>query len=165
MLVPLVLLPLLTRLDATGRQLLFQWRGPIEAPDDVVLLGIDEASLDPQLSDFGAWPWPRALQADLARSVLQKGARRVVFNIVYVGPSSFGPDDDRAFQDALRPWQDWCAQCFFGASAAGGHAQVQLRRPWYAGFPVGLCVFDGRFRGRAGCSRTDTSQGNAQCIP
>ena len=142
LLVPLVLLPLLTRLDATGRQLLFQWRGPIEAPDDVVLLGIDEASLDPQLSDFGAWPWPRALQADLARSVLQKGARRVVFNIVYVGPSSFGPDDDRAFQDALRPWQD---RIVLSASLVRqqleGHAQVQLRRPWYAGFPVGLSAF------------------------
>ena len=100
------MLPLLSRLDATGRQLLFQWRGPIEPPDDVVLLGIDEASLDPQLSDFGPWPWPRALQADLARAVLRQGARRVVFNIVHVGPSGFGPTDDVAFQEALQPWQD-----------------------------------------------------------
>ena len=106
LLLPLAILPLLSRLDATGRQLLFQWRGPIEPPDDVVLLGIDEASLDPQLSDFGPWPWPRALQADLARAVLRQGARRVVFNIVHVGPSGFGPTDDLAFQDALRPWQD-----------------------------------------------------------
>ena len=73
------MLPLLSRLDATGRQLLFQWRGPIEPPDDVVLLGIDEASLDPQLSDFGSWPWPRALQADLARAVLRQGARCLLY--------------------------------------------------------------------------------------
>ena len=88
---PLALTPLLARLDATGRQLLFQWRGPLEPPNHVVLLGIDEASLDPQLSDFGPWPWPRAWQADLARAVLSQGARRVVFNIVHVGPSGFGP--------------------------------------------------------------------------
>ncbi len=136
------MLPLLSRLDATGRQLLFQWRGPIEPPDDVVLLGIDEASLDPQLSDFGSWPWPRALQADLARAVLRQGARRVVFNIVHVGPSGFGPSDDRAFQDALQPWQD---RVVLSASLVRqqleSHEQVQLRRPWYTGYPVGLSAF------------------------
>ena len=139
---PLAILPLLSRLDATGRQLLFQWRGPIEPPDDVVLLGIDEASLDPQLSDFGPWPWPRALQADLARAVLRQGARRVVFNIVHVGPSGFGPTDDLAFQDALRPWQD---RVVLSASLVRqqleGHEQVQLRRPWYSSYPVGLSAF------------------------
>ncbi|QNJ04556.1 adenylate cyclase [Synechococcus sp. PROS-U-1] len=142
LLLPLALLPLLTRLDATGRQLLFQWRGPIQPPDDVVLLGIDEASLDPQLSDFGPWPWPRALQAELARAVLRKGARRVVFNIVHVGPSSFGLSDDRAFQDALQPWQD---RIVLSASLVrqqlDGFEQVQLRRPWDASYPVGLSAF------------------------
>ena len=139
---PLVLLPLLTRLDATGRQLLFQWRGPIVPPEDVVLLGIDEASLDPQLSDFGPWPWPRALQADLARAVLRQGARRVVFNIVHVGPSSFGSTDDRVFQDTLQPWRD---RVVLSASLVRqqleGLEQVQLRRPFYTDYPVGLSAF------------------------
>ena len=142
LLLPLGLLPLLTRFDATGRQLLFQWRGPIDPPDDVVLLGIDEASLDPQLSDFGPWPWPRALQADLARAVLRQGARRVVFNIVHVGPSSYGPGDDRAFQDALQPWQD---RVVLSASLVRqqleNHEQVQLRRSSYSGYSVGLSAF------------------------
>ena len=139
---PLVLLPLLTRLDATGRQLLFQWRGPIVPPEDVVLLGIDEASLDPQLSDFGPWPWPRALQADLARAVLRQGARRVVFNIVHVGPSSFGSTDDRVFQDTLQPWRD---RVVLSASLVRqqleGLEQVQLRRPFYTDYSVGLSAF------------------------
>ena len=142
LLLPLALLPLLTRFDATGRQLLFEWRGPIAPPDDVVLLGIDEASLDPQLSDFGPWPWPRALQAELARAVLRQGARRVVFNIVHVGPSSFGPTDDRAFHDALQPWQD---RVLLSASLVrqqlDGYEQLQLRRPWDARYPVGLSAF------------------------
>ena len=142
LLLPLALTPLLTRLDATGQQLLFQWRGPIEPPDQVVLLGIDEASLDPQLSEFGPWPWPRALQADLARAVLLQGARRVVFNIVHVGASSFGPADDLAFQEALQPWQD---QVLLSASLVRqqveDHEQVQLRRPRYSSYPVGLSGF------------------------
>ena len=142
LLLPLALTPLLARLDATGRQLLFQWRGPLEPPDRVVLLGIDEASLDPQLSDFGPWPWPRAWQADLARAVLRQGARRVVFNIVHVGPSGFGPDDDLAFQEALQPWQD---RVLLSASLVRqqleDHEQVQLRRPSYSSYPVGLSAF------------------------
>ena len=142
LLLPLALSPALIRADAAGRQLLFQLRGPIPAPDDVVLIGIDEASLDPQLSDFGAWPWSRAQQAALAREVLQHGARRVVFNIVHVGPSSFGPDDDQAFHDALEPWKD---RVLLSASLVRqqweGFEQVQLRRPWDERFQVGLSAF------------------------
>lgn len=142
LLLPVVLAPVLGRADATARQLLFQWRGPIPAPDDVVLLGIDEASLDPQLSAFGPWPWPRAEQAALAREVLRKGARRVVFNIVHAGPSSFGSADDRGFHDALKPWQD---RVLLSASLVRqqweGFEQVQLRRPWDQSFPVGLSAF------------------------
>ena len=142
LLLPVALSPALMRADATGRQLLFQWRGAIPAPDDVVLLGIDEASLDPQLSDFGPWPWPRVQQASLAREVLQKGARRVVFNIVHAGPSSFGPDDDTGFHDVLKPWKD---KVLLSASLIRqqweGFEQVQLRRPWDERFQVGLSAF------------------------
>ena len=103
LLLPLALTPLLTRLDATGRQLLFQWRGPIEPPDHVVLLGIDEASLDPQPSDFGPWPWPRALQAGLAREVLLQGARRL-FSISFIsGPVVLARPHPRLWFD--------CASC------------------------------------------------------
>ena len=142
LLLPLALSPALMRADSTGRQLLFQWRGPLPAPDDVVLLGIDEASLDPQLSRFGPWPWPRVQQASLAREVLKKGARRVVFNIVHAGPSSFGPDDDQGFHDVLKPWKD---KVLLSASLVRqqweGFEQVQLRRPWDERFQVGLSAF------------------------
>jgi len=130
------------RVDSTGRQLLFRWRGPLPAPGDVVLLGIDEASLDPQLSRFGPWPWPRVQQASLAREVLKKGARRVVFNIVHAGPSSFGPDDDQGFHDVLEPWK---GKVLLSASLVrqqwDGFEQVQLKRPWDERFQVGLSAF------------------------
>ena len=142
LLLPLVLSPWLTRLDTASRQLLFQWRGPIPLADDVVLLGIDEASLDPQLTEFGAWPWPRATQAELARQVLRLGAARVVFNIVHAGPSRLGPDDDLAFQALLKPWQD---KVVLSASLVRQQAQefeqVELRRPWDDGYPSGLSAF------------------------
>lgn len=142
LLLPLVLSPWLTRLDTASRQLLFQWRGPIPLADDVVLLGIDEASLDPQLTEFGPWPWPRATQAELARQVLRLGAARVVFNIVHAGPSRLGPDDDLAFQALLKPWQD---KVVLSASLVRQQAQefeqVELRRPWDDAYPSGLSAF------------------------
>ena len=142
LLLPLVLSPWLTRLDTASRQLLFQWRGPIPLADDVVLLGIDEASLDPQLTEFGPWPWPRATQAELARQVLRLGAARVVFNIVHAGPSRLGPDDDLAFQSLLKPWQD---KVVLSASLVRQQAQefeqVELRRPWDDSYPSGLSAF------------------------
>ena len=128
------------RFDATGRQLLFQWRGPIDPPDDVVLLGIDEASLDPQPSDFGLGR-PRALQADLARAVLRQ-VLAVLCSTSFMSGRSYGPGDDRAFQDALQPWQD---RVVLSASLVRqqleNHEQVQLRRSSYSGYSVGLSAF------------------------
>ena len=142
LLLPLVLVPWLGRLDTASRQLLFQWRGSIPVSDDVVLLGIDEASLDPQLTEFGPWPWPRERQAALARQVLRQGARRVVFNIVHVGPSRHGPEDDIAFQDVLKPWQD---KVLLSSSLVrqqlDDFEQIQLRRPWDINYRSGLSVF------------------------
>ncbi|WP_136975560.1 adenylate/guanylate cyclase domain-containing protein [Synechococcus sp. GEYO] len=142
LLMPLVLVPWLARLDAVSRQLLFQWRGSIPVSDDVVLLGIDEASLDPQWTEFGPWPWPREKQAALARQVLRQGARRVVFNIVHAGPSGHGPEDDIAFQDVLKPWQDKVLlSSALVRQQLDDSEQIQLRRPWDINHQAGLSVF------------------------
>jgi len=140
---PLVLPTAFQRLDAISRQQLFQWRGPREASDNLVVIGVDEASLDPSLADFGAWPWPRAVQADIAAHVLNRGAAQVVFNIVHAGPSGFGPADDEAFVDTLTPWKDKVVlSASYVRQLQGDLEQVQLRRPHAKGFPhVGLSSF------------------------
>ena len=140
---PLVLPTTFQRLDAISRQQLFQWRGPREANDNLVVIGVDEASLDPSLADFGAWPWPRAVQADIAAHVLNLGAAQVVFNIVHAGPSGFGPADDEAFVDTLTPWKEKVVlSASYVRQLQGDLEQVQLRRPHAKGFPnVGLSSF------------------------
>ena len=140
---PLVLPTAFQRLDAISRQQLFQWRGPREASDNLVVIGVDEASLDPSLADFGAWPWPRAVQADIAAHVLNLGAAQVVFNIVHAGPSGFGPADDEAFVNTLTPWKEKVVlSASYVRQLQGDIEQVQLRRPHAKGFPnVGLSSF------------------------
>jgi adenylate cyclase len=86
---------------------------------DLVALGIDAESLEldqlltpeqrrasPLLTAMGPWPWPRALQAELAAWVLERGAERVLFNVVMSQPSRFGAADDLAFAERLRPWRN-----------------------------------------------------------
>ena len=80
-----------------------------------------------------------ALQAELAATVLERGAQRVVFNLVLAQPSRFGPADDAAFQRRLAPWR---SQLVLAASSAGSSQQdleqVQLQMPLYAGIAAGL---------------------------
>ena len=140
---PLVLPWAFEGFDAISRQQLFQWRGPREASDSVVVIGVDEASLDPALADFGPWPWPRSVQADLAAYVLGLGAEQVIFNIVHSGPSGYGAADDDAFVETLQPWSE---QVVLSASYVrqlqGDLEQVQLKRPHARDFPnVGLSSF------------------------
>ncbi|WP_411870025.1 CHASE2 domain-containing protein [Vulcanococcus limneticus] len=137
----------LAALEAQTQALAFRLRGPRPVPKALVILAIDADSLAldrllapgerdsvPLWRAMGAWPWPRALQAELAATALEGGAARVVFNVVQAQPSRFGPDDDEAFVRRLAPWRDRvvlaAAVTRQGVPGAGqGSVQVQLSRP------------------------------------
>ena len=163
---PLLASPWLGAADAQWRVSFFQWRGarPLAAVQATagraaalervpVLLAVDRESLaldqllspaereaSPLWRRMGAWPWPRALQAELAAAVLERGAARVVFNIVTSQPSRYGPADDQAFVRRLAPWrQRVVLAASLGSSEQAGLAEQQLQRPLYGDFPrVGL---------------------------
>jgi adenylate cyclase len=152
LLLPLLTSPLLATADAQIRALFFQVRGVRASPRNPVILAIDADSLaldtllDPQERQasplwrrMGPWPWPRALQADLAVAVLQRGAARVVFNIVHAQPSRYGASDDRTFAERLSPWRKQLVlAASYGVESRAGLLQAQLQRPIHAFAPVGL---------------------------
>ena len=93
-------------------------RGEREPSSNPVIIGIDDISLSldvylteeersqsPLLQMMGPWPWPRSLQAELAAFALERGARGVIFNIIFATPSAYGPEDDQYFQQRLEPWK------------------------------------------------------------
>lgn len=141
-LLPLLLSSWLEFADVTVRRQLFRLRGALPLPNDLVVLSIDEASIDPQMSELGAWPWSRTVQAKLAVQLLEQGARTVVFNIVHAGPSRFGVEDDQRFVELLSPWRK---QVVLSASLVrqdlDGARQVQLRRSMASFSRVGLSSF------------------------
>ena len=59
---------------------------PAEPADDVVIVAIDELSVD----RLGRWPWPRTTHARLIEKLDKAGAKTIVFDILFPEPS---PDD------------------------------------------------------------------------
>ena len=142
LLLPWIVQPAWQGLDAMGHHWMFQLRGPLPSPQGFVVLAIDEASLDPGISDLGPWPWPREQHAALAAHVLEQGANRVVFNIVHSGSSRFGAEDDQAFAARLKPWRDRIVMsASYVQERNAGVELVQLRRPMAGLAPVGLSSF------------------------
>ncbi len=97
---------------------MLQWRGPRPAPPAVLLVTIDDATLQQGdwfeqgrdgAAEIPAWargigrlPWPRAAYGRLSEALLQAGAAAVAINVVFEGPSAQGPGDDAALVAVLR---------------------------------------------------------------
>ncbi|MEX0587964.1 MAG: adenylate/guanylate cyclase domain-containing protein [Cyanobium sp.] len=99
--------------ERTVEDELVRLRGGRQSPARVVLVPIDDASLQQ-----GAWfaeepnppawaqgistlPWPRARYAELIEKLRGAGAASVAINVVFEGPSSRGAKDDGALAAAL----------------------------------------------------------------
>lgn len=96
----LFLLPWGEALELRFLDLWFNIRGPVAPPEDVVIVAMDEESYD----HFGIslnQAWPRALHAKLLRRLADCDAKRVVFDVLFLGD---GPDAtaDRELAEAMR---------------------------------------------------------------
>jgi adenylate cyclase len=92
-------------------------RAPVDP--DIVVIGVDEASLDLssafpedieespalQLIQKG-WPWPRQVWADLLEKLFASGARVVALDFAYATPTPDHPEWDAAFKAALDKYKD-----------------------------------------------------------
>lgn len=71
---------------------MFRLRGQKKARNDIVIIGIDDTSLE----ILGKWPWPRSYHASFLQVVNKFNPKFVVFDILF--PES-DPDGDAAFAD------------------------------------------------------------------
>ena len=65
--------------------------------DEVVIIAIDEqsfAALDTQ------WPWPREYHGMLVERLLEEGAKKIIFDVVFAEPSN--EDSDNYFANAIK---------------------------------------------------------------
>ena len=72
------------------------------ASQDVVLVSVDQQSLDLMQSQGFGWPWPRELYGAIGQYVTSGGARSVLFDILYNHETPCGGDTDAQFAELLR---------------------------------------------------------------
>jgi signal transduction histidine kinase/CHASE2 domain-containing sensor protein len=82
-------------LSAASVNMLFRLRGELKAPDDVVIVAIDDDSLQ----RVGQWPWPRSMMAGVLDKLTQARPLCVGLDIIYTEPSV--PEEDRRLVAAI----------------------------------------------------------------
>jgi adenylate cyclase len=82
-------------LELKALDLRFAVRGAREALPDVVIVAIDEGSLE----RFGRWPWPRSRVAELVDRLSALGVRTMAFDAVFDLPDAA---NDATFVQAMR---------------------------------------------------------------
>jgi len=72
------------------------WSQP--APDDVVIVAIDETSL----VQLGRWPWSRQIHAQLINRLIEADAKTVILDIIFAEENPADPSGDRALAQAIK---------------------------------------------------------------
>jgi adenylate cyclase len=87
------------RFEAVMADFWFNWKGPSSPPEDVILIAMDEDSYE-ELSIPMNQAWPRATHVQLLKRLAAAGAKRVVFDVLFLGPSD-DPQTDAELAKAL----------------------------------------------------------------
>ena len=73
---------------------------PERAGRDIVLIEVDQASLDHFEEEGISWPWPRTLYAPIVSYLSAAGAKAVLFDILFNNLSPYGIAEDRRYHKA-----------------------------------------------------------------
>jgi len=74
---------------------------PARASGNIVLILVDQDSLDFYEDQGITWPWPRELYGTIVRHLAAGGAKACFFDITMTEGSRFGVEDDQTFAAAL----------------------------------------------------------------
>jgi len=82
--------------DRAAYDFLFEMRGEVHPPLDIVVVAIDDASF----SELNLqWPWPRELHAKLLDSLFDAGVKSVAIDLLFETPTT--PEADQALASAI----------------------------------------------------------------
>lgn len=77
-----------------------RYLNPKEAPGNIVIVRVDQESIDELSKEGITWPWPRQIYAPIVEYLSQADA--VFMDILFTEPSSYGEEDDAVFGEAIR---------------------------------------------------------------
>jgi adenylate cyclase len=79
-----------------------RYRIIVPHPDrDIVIVDINEASLDSMAKEYGRWPWPRQVLGEFLEHLEEQHPRAVVFDVLFSDPDIYNPDSDAYFDAAV----------------------------------------------------------------
>ena len=104
-------------------QLVRRYADPAKADSNLVLLAIDESSLEA----FGRWPWPRDRFGYVVRYLKQAGARAVVFDVMFFEADENAEEFDQSFADDLKAAGNVFLPMLFQAEPAAIPPEAQPR--------------------------------------
>ncbi len=71
------------------------------ADPNIVIIDIDEASLEGMAQEFGRWPWPRELFAEFVENLQQQQPKAIVFDIIFSDPDIYNAGSDAYFNEVI----------------------------------------------------------------
>jgi len=122
-----LILSYLPAVDLTERRFLdlsFRIRGEVDAHPDIVIIEINDQSLE----NIGAWPWPRLYHATLLRALNQYKPKAVFFDILF--PEASKKENDEAFAQEIEKAGNVVLPFYF----PGKNLQEMVRKP--SGLPI-----------------------------
>jgi adenylate cyclase len=94
--------PGMMHLDFLWLDRLTQWRANDQAGDPgIIVVDIDDYSLQAMAPVFGRWPWPRATHAELVEWLAAQHVQATVFDIWFSEPDVLRPDFDEYFAEVM----------------------------------------------------------------
>lgn len=77
-----------------------RFRAPPADPD-IVLVDIDEPALAAMAPEYGRWPWPRSVMAEVTEGIARQGAAAIVFDIAFSDLDVDHRDADAYFRETV----------------------------------------------------------------
>lgn len=92
----------LTELDRLGDDALIRLHAQSRsAPDDIVMIDIDQHSLEQMQATAGSWPWPRSVHAELIDGLARQQPAAIALDILFNERDSFRADSDALLNATL----------------------------------------------------------------
>jgi adenylate cyclase len=122
-------LPFVNKIELAAYDYQFQRRGDQPAPNNIVVVGLDAASIQ-DLSQ-GRYPIRRAWFAHAIDFLHSAGAKAIALDFLYINNSTYGPKDDAALAAAMKRAGNVVVDSYFPGASATTHfsSEVSLVSP------------------------------------
>ena len=78
-----------------------KWSETSFSDPNIVIVDIDDPTLQAMTSMVGRWPWPRSVHAELIEQILRQKPKAIVFDLLFAEPDIYRPDADRYLSEVI----------------------------------------------------------------